>query len=250
MRTLVLLPLLLATAASGAERTWTIAREVYQAEADLIAVRGDLAYLKIDGNVEEIPIERLSASDQRYIASLSLAPISAGPTASDSLESRSTAILPGPAQESEIVQEEIPLPGEPDAPAQPMELHTPDLAPAYGGASIRQSSASQNGYRVDQYGRVIPPQPGTAAGYLAPQGGWGDNANANNRRTRRPQQQQQSANQSTRSDRDDDDAGILGLRARRLERQRAAASRTVRLSRSLLQAPNNCDWDEILSGQV
>ena len=53
MCTLVLLPLLLATAATGAERIWTIARDVYTADADLIAVRGDLAYLKIDGRVEK-----------------------------------------------------------------------------------------------------------------------------------------------------------------------------------------------------
>ena len=94
--------------AYGAERTWTIARDVYTAEAELIAVRGDLAYLKIDGKVEEIPIERLSALDQQYIASLSLAPISPGPAAD----------LPGPAADSEIVHEEMPLPGEPDAPAE------------------------------------------------------------------------------------------------------------------------------------
>ena len=47
----------------------------------MIAVRGNLAYLKIDGKVEEIPIERLSAIDQQYIASLSLAPILPGPAA-------------------------------------------------------------------------------------------------------------------------------------------------------------------------
>jgi hypothetical protein len=228
MRTLVLLPLLLATAANGAERTWTIARDVYQAEADLIAVRGDLAYLKIDGRVEEIPIERLSAADQQYIASLSLAPIAAGPAAADSLESESNAILPEPGDDREIVQEEMPLPGEPDAPVERSMLHEPDLAPEYGGAPIRQSSPPLGGYRVDQYGRIVPPQRGMAANYLAPQGGWGDNANPNDRRTRRPPQPG-PGNQSARSQRDDDDdkdAGILGFRSRRIERQKAAASRS------------------------
>ena len=97
-------------------------------------------------------------------------------------------MLPGPAAEQEIVQEEMPLPGEPDGPAERMELHAPDLAPEYGGAPIRQSSTPQSGYRADQYGRIIPPQPGMSASYLAPQGGWGDNANPNDRRTRRPPQ--------------------------------------------------------------
>ncbi len=107
MRTLSLFAILLAFPAFAAERTWTIARDVYTAEAELIVVRGDLAYLKIDGQVEEIPIERLSAFDQQYIASLSLAPIAPGPQA-DAQESTTHSLL---------VQEEMPLPGEPDSPA-------------------------------------------------------------------------------------------------------------------------------------
>ena len=75
MRTLFLWLLLAVVAGGsvyGAERTWTIARDVYTANGELITVRGDLAYLKIDGRVQEIPIERLSALDQQYIASLTL----------------------------------------------------------------------------------------------------------------------------------------------------------------------------------
>ena len=60
MRTLAILLTLVAIRADAAERTWTIARDVYTAEAELIAVRGELVYLKIDGRVEEIPLARLS----------------------------------------------------------------------------------------------------------------------------------------------------------------------------------------------
>lgn len=223
MRTLVLLPFLLAIPASsplptyGAERTWTIARDVYTTDAELVAVRGNLAYLRMDGRVEEIPLERLSALDQQYIASLSLAPILPGPVAD----------LPGPAPDTEINQEEMPLPGEPDAPAaSQLELNAPDLAPAYGGAPIRRQQP-QAAYRVDQYGRVIPPQPGVAANYLAPQGSWADNANNIDRRYRRPPQPSTS-NQAAKSQRDEDDdrPGLFGARARRTDRQRAAAARS------------------------
>jgi hypothetical protein len=251
MRALVLLTLFVSIvalnlqAANAAERTWTIAREVYTAEAELIAIRGDLVYLKIDGKVEEVPIERLSGVDQQYLASLSLAPITPGPMAD----------MPAPAAEMQITHEEMPLPGEPDQPAQGMqelELNAPELAPAYGGEPIRQQALQQQAipqraYRVDQYGRVIPPQPGVAANYTAPQGNWGDNvnrdnfnrgnanrnyvnrngANPNDPRYRRPPQQQGPNNRSANSERDNDDdrPGLFGARARRLERERAAANR-------------------------
>lgn len=222
MRTLLLLSLLVMISAwspvpaDGAERTWTIARDVYTAEAELIALRGDLVYLKIDGKVEEVPIERLSGMDQQYIASLSLAPITPGPMAA----------MPGPTMESQIGQEEMPLPGEPDQPAEELELNAPDLAPAYSGAPIRQQPVPRGSYRVDQYGRVMPPQPGVAANYLAPQGSWAGNANPNDRRIGRPPQQGPN-NQAANSQRDDDDdrPGLLGARARRLERERAAVNR-------------------------
>ncbi len=166
MRTLVLLPLLLAIPALpplptyGAERSWTIARDVYTAEAELVAVRGNLAFLKIDGRVDEIPIERLSALDQQYIASLSLAPILPGPAAD----------LPGPAAVTAVAPEEMPLPGEPDAPVAENELNAPDLAPAYGGTPIPQQPLPRSAYRVDESGRLIPLQPGVAANYVAPFG--------------------------------------------------------------------------------
>ena len=151
MHTLLIL-LLLAVPAYSAERTWTIARDVYTADGELVTVRGNLAYLKIDGKVEEIPIDRLGAIDQQYIASLSLAPILPGPAADAPVENR------------EIAQEEMPLPGEPDVPADGLQLNGPAIAPTY---SVEPQPIPPGSYRVDRYGRVIPPQPGVAANYLA-----------------------------------------------------------------------------------
>jgi len=209
MRTLFVL-LLLTAPAFSAERTWTIARDVYTTNGELVTVRGNLAYLRIDGRVEEIPIDRLSALDQQYIASLTLAPILPGPAAD------------GPAEDREIVQEEMPLPGQPDAPPSGLQLNGPTVAPSYSG---EPQPMPRGAYRVDQYGRLIPPQPGVAANYLSPIPD-PRAANPNDRRYRRPQQQGPN-NQSAESQGGaDDDAGILGFRGRRLERQRAAAARS------------------------
>lgn len=221
MRAILIFALFLAVGSSyAAERTWTIAREVYTTEGELVAVRGGLVYLKIEGKVEEIPIERLSPSDQNYIASLSLAPILPGPVAAEG----STATV-RPA----VAQEEMPFPGPPDATAEgELELHAPDLAPAYGGAPIRAQAAPQPRTRFDRYGRIIPPQQDAAANYVAP---WGDprlQQNQNERAGRRgPQQGENFRNARTqRNDDDDDGPGIFGFRARRLERERAAANRS------------------------
>jgi hypothetical protein len=73
MRTLVFC--LLATAAYGEERSWTI---TYTTQAELVEVRGDTAFLKTNGTVNGVPLNRLSESDRQYVASLPLAPISHG----------------------------------------------------------------------------------------------------------------------------------------------------------------------------
>jgi hypothetical protein len=227
MRAAILLVLLTAIQSEAAERSWTIARDVYQADGELIAVRGDVAYLKIDGNVEEIPIERLSALDQHYIASLSLAPILPGPA--NATSNSESSVL----RASTNSAEEMPLPGRPDSPqADGPAPREPELAPAFGGAPIRQPGTTQPPYRFDRYGRTIPPQfgpqqfgpqqSGTPANYLAPQGNWGDNIDPSNRRE---QQERNDRDSRTQRNDNDDDRGILGFRARRQERERAAANR-------------------------
>src|SRR3990172_5669814 len=118
MRALMLALITLSSIPAHSEqRTWTIARDVYTADGELVAVRGNLAYLRIEGQVEEVPLERLSAIDQAYIATLSLAPVLPGPA--DEVE-QATAIMP----------EEMPLPSEPAG---------PDLVPATG-APLRQQA--------------------------------------------------------------------------------------------------------------
>jgi hypothetical protein len=116
MRTLAIL-LLCATAAYGQERTWTIATAVVTAEAELIAVRGDVVYLKMADKIESVPLARLSVADYEYISSLSLVPVRSG---SDALELDGTTtpampqggLLPAPAGgELPITEESIPLPG-------------------------------------------------------------------------------------------------------------------------------------------
>jgi hypothetical protein len=216
---IILAGTLAAISADAAERTWTIAREVYTAEGELIAVRGNMAFLKIDGKVEEVPIERLSAQDQNYLSSLSLAPILPGPAASDGTRS---LVVPAAAQE------EMPLPGSPDGPApQELELNAPDLAPAYGGEPLR-SPATQPRTRFDRYGRILPPQSGTATSYVAPWGEPRQRANPNARTDRRgPQLSENDRDARSRDDDDGDDRpGIFGFRARRLEREHAAANRS------------------------
>lgn len=206
-----------ASSLEAAERTWTIAREVYTAEGELVAVRGGLAYLKIDGKVEEIPLERLSAMDQRYIDSLSLAPILPGPAA----EGDSTSNV-SPA----VAQEEMPLPGPPDAPApSELELNAPQLAPVYGGAPIRSQATTQPRTRFDRYGRIIQPQPGRPENYVAP---WGESQTErapSDRGSRRGQSNAESDRNARSRENDDDRPGLFGFRARRLERERAAANR-------------------------
>jgi hypothetical protein len=229
MRAVILLILLMAVQSHAAERTWTIARDVYQADGELIAVRGDLAYLKIDGNIEEIPIERLSALDQHYLSSLSLAPILPGPA--NAASNTESSVLPASSNSAE----EMPLPGPPDPPRTDAPApHEPELAPAFGGAPIRQPGTTQAPYRFDRYGRTIPPQigppqSGTPANYLAPQGNpqgnWGENFDPNDRRDRRAQQEQNERDSRAQRNVNDEDRGIFSFRARRQERERAAANR-------------------------
>jgi hypothetical protein len=233
--------LVLTNSVFAAERTWTIARDVFTADGELIAVRGESVYIKIDGKVEEVAIDRLSAIDQQYLATLSLAPVSPGPELGPG-EERSLVVQPGsviPGVETvqkAVAQEEMPLPGPSDQGSESaLQLNAPALVPATGGAPIRaQAQQPWVPNRVDRYGRPIPPQPGVQAGFFTPDENpnarTNPNANPNDRRYRRPPQQGQGQNNQQRANRDDDDddddddrPGLF--RFRRQERQRAAAGR-------------------------
>lgn len=231
--------LVLTNSAFAAERTWTIARDVFTADGELIAVRGESVYIKIDGKVEEVAIDRLSAIDQQYLATLSLAPVSPGPELGPG-EERSLVVQPNSVisgaetVQKAIAQEEMPLPGPSDQGSEgTLQLNAPALMPATGGAPMRaQAQQPWVPSRVDRNGRPIPPQPGVQAGFFTPDENpnarTNPNANPNDRRYRRPPQQGPGQNNQQRANRDDDDddddrPGLF--RFRRQERQRAAAGR-------------------------
>ncbi len=63
--------LLLAVAVSASAREWTDNTGTYKTEADLVEVRGTHVVLKkSNGQIISLPIDRLSKSDQEYLASL------------------------------------------------------------------------------------------------------------------------------------------------------------------------------------
>jgi hypothetical protein len=122
MRSLIFV-LLLAAHAFGDERTWTIATGVHTTQAELVGVRGDVAYLKTGDKVEPVPIANLSPADQAYIASLPLAPVPQVPAAAPATDilpvptpPATAAATSGPVLTSPtappVTEEAIPLPGE------------------------------------------------------------------------------------------------------------------------------------------
>jgi hypothetical protein len=224
MRT-ILLCLIVAAPVFAEERTWTITQST---PAELVEVRGNLAYLRIQGNVESVPIERLSPADQQYLSSLRLKPI-----------------LPGPATED---SEMLPVPVNPisEYGSQPMrtaESTSGEVGPAFfapngepfqampspnnNGVVIRrdpnvqQSSAIQPMQSNDAYGQrsllVNPPMNGQMP-IGPPNKNQGQNSNARRlipqqptQAQRQPQQQQnkKQANKSSNERR-----GLLGGRRR------------------------------------
>ena len=65
---ILLLLVLFAAPAHAEERTWTISTGTYAMAAELVEVRGDIAYLKTADRIEHIPLARLSAVDMQYLA--------------------------------------------------------------------------------------------------------------------------------------------------------------------------------------
>ena len=71
----VTLGLLLATAYPASARKWTDKTGKFSVEADLVQVKGDKAILKkTNGKVIAVPLDRLSAADRRYLATLNDSP--------------------------------------------------------------------------------------------------------------------------------------------------------------------------------
>jgi hypothetical protein len=230
MRTLIL-SLVFAAPAVAEHRTWTIARDVYTAEAELVAVRGDTVYLRFGEKVESIPLERLSVADQRYIGSLALAPVEPGPAAENPVAQQDSGpLIVGPSS-----GDVLPLPADDYAPGEEHSL----IVPASGTTPAGQVTASP---AVAEESLPNPPgqtlAPPTAQGAprslgTYPNQNFGPGVNpqprrppqppANDRRTRRQQAQQQQAQQQQNargdnSDRDNNEESRGFLR--RFQRQR------------------------------
>jgi hypothetical protein len=199
MRTL-LITLLLATPAFAQERTWTIATAVVTTEAELVGVRGDVVYLKIDDKIESVPLARLSVADHEYIASLSLAPVRSGPTVEG---------LPSDDLRLPSLPEELTPPVNPSVPTATSEaLPLPPAAAAVGGAAdasagrVPAANAQTNGNRTTAYRATAPTATQTRETTAA-------------RRAAPPNQLQSAPRGNTNSN-----PGILGIRGRREDRQR------------------------------
>jgi hypothetical protein len=201
MRTLLII-LMLAGPAFGQVRTWTIATGVYTADAELVAVRGDMAYLKIGDTVESVPLARLSAADLEYIRSLSLAPVRTelGPGGADA---NTLPTPPGPTMGSTaappsgpvITEEAIPLP---PVPQTGQGTRNPTTRANTTGRSAAVRGNSTSAYRTTN----TPARSAT---------------NTTARRVVTPSYQLQSAPRGN----SDPNPGILGIRERRAERQRS-----------------------------
>jgi hypothetical protein len=205
------------------QRTWTIARDVYTADGELVAVRGRTAYLRIGAQVEAIPLERLSAADHAYLDSLELAPIRPGGTfgaapkndsgiAGPSFPSSSRGALPAPGEEHSLI---VPTTSERELGA-PNELASPAVAeealplPPGTERSAAGTDAMIRENRARSVGETWPgaSQPGAA-----------------NRRYQLQGQNQQRVNQANanRRDADNKDEPRGFFRARRFERLRGSS---------------------------
>jgi hypothetical protein len=201
MRTILFI-LMLTAPAYGQVRTWTIATGVYTAEAELVAVRGDIAYLKTGDTVESVPLARLSAADLDYIRSLSLAPVRTelGPGGADAgalpaPQGATTGSLPAPPSGPVITEEAIPLP---PVPQTGQGTRTPTTRSNTTGRSAAIRGAGTSVYRTTN----TPARSTT---------------NSTARRMSTPSNQLQSAPRNNSNT----TPGILGIRERRADRQRS-----------------------------
>lgn len=217
MRTLILI-LVLAAPAVAEHRTWTIARDVYTAEAELVAVRGDTVYLRFGEKVDSVPLERLSLADQRYIGSLALAPVEPGPASENPVaRQESGPLIVGPSS-----GDVLPLPAEDPAPGEEHSLVVPASGTMPAGRAMVDPAAGEESlpYPPSQTLAPLPSgsQPRSFNSYNVPNSGAGTidpqrrppQPPANDRRTRRQQAQQQQQRQQDNArnndaDRDNDD---------------------------------------------
>jgi hypothetical protein len=120
-----LLVTLFITPAFAEERTWTISTGTYAMAAELVEIRGDIAYLKTGDRIEHIPLARLSAADMKYIETLSPAQIFPGPAD----EAAPATELPAPPNELNAAPPTGPLLNAPAAPVVQQRSLKPAIEP-------------------------------------------------------------------------------------------------------------------------
>lgn len=207
----VLVALLLVSSAVSSyaeERTWTVSTGSYAMAAELVEVRGDIAYLKTGERIEHIPLARLSAADIQYITSLS-----------------PKTILPGPADETAPSQElpatqfqvsELPLVGPIVNEVPPAASTTTQkpvvVAPAPQPQQVQRRAASSHAAAEE----VLPvPSSNTQAKQRAATTEPRTLSNTNQRRPANLQGQGQNRSVDQNRSRNDDRRGLFGFRTRR-----------------------------------
>src|SRR6185295_16474557 len=170
MRILSLLLLLLAAPAYGEVRSWTIYTEAYTANAELVEVRGNDVFLRIDGKVQRVPLFRLSPDDQHYIALLQTANVFPGPAADDRNEINQAMPLPEgraeelpvfPPQSADATRSLLIAPAQNQSPPDITRTPPADLYPRaqYGQANqIPTTTTSPRNYAT-QAGATAPGYP-------------------------------------------------------------------------------------------
>jgi hypothetical protein len=205
--------LLIAWSAQADERVWTIATGVHTTRAELVAVRGDMAYLKTGDQMETVPIANLSPADQEYISSLPLAPI-AGMTAQGATDD----ILPIPGNSAPLSLPSA-TSGTSTAPSMTGQPIEEALPPPTGAGSTPRGATTTSRSNINA--RSVP----RTSAYRAPvpQSLGANNRvpyNANARRNAQAQPQARTRTAAYAQRPPEPPPGLLNFRARRAERLR------------------------------
>jgi hypothetical protein len=189
--------------ANGEGRVWTIS---YTTQAELVAVQGDMVFLKASEGVQSVPLDRLSESDRKFVASLPLAPIED----KEVKEVIAAEMLPAPSGEVGAVE-----PAGFTAPQSGPALMAPSQTP--GGERSILVTPPGGVVQLDNGGSILPtpaavPRAVNTANAQNPNNGIG------RRLTQAQQNQAHAANQKRL--RDESRPGLFGARARRLANER------------------------------
>lgn len=219
--------MLVAVSVNAEERTWTISTGTYTVAAELVEVRGDIAYLKIGDNIEHIPFARLSGADQLYITSQSRPVVFPGP-AEDKVTAES---LPGSRNEFTPFPRNGAIAEQQQGPARNITVNKPLvepelIPPAQAGATVRSNAnqveelpsvpASVDGPQSRSL--LVNPRVTADPNKVNPNNrSTSNNSSTNARKSAQPQKQNQNNNTSNKNrSRDEERRGLFGGRTRLL----------------------------------